>query len=398
MFAGRRIVLGVTGGVAAYKAAYLARRFVEHGAQVRTVMTPAAQRFIGAATFAALTGTDPVTDLFGGNDVSPHTTLAAWADVIVIAPTTAATLAKLAHGESSNALVATVLATKAPVVVAPAMHTEMWEHPATLENISTIEKFGYTVVPPVSGALAGGDHGIGRLSDPDDIVSVVDSILGTGDLEGELVLVTAGGTREAIDPVRYIGNRSSGKMGNALARTAVERGARVTLVSAAPPPVDLAGINFVPVESAKEMAEEVWSVAPKSSIAVMAAAVADFRPVQPNDAKLRRAEGIPEIELEPTPDVLKGVHNSDPRPYLVGFAAEVGSLDAAQDKAKRKGVDILVANDVAIEGSGFGSDTNTVAIVTPGGGIEHLPLMSKLDVAMAIWDRVVQARGSTQRP
>ena len=394
MFAGRRIVLGVTGGVAAYKAAYIARRFIENGAQVRTVLTPAAQQFVGAATFAALTGTNPVTDLFGGNDVSPHTTLAAWADVVVIAPATASTLSKIAHGESSNALVATVLATKAPVVIAPAMHTEMWEHPATRENIAIVERFGYTIVPPESGALAGGDEGMGRLSDPDTIVSVVDSVLGAGDLQGETVLVTAGGTREAIDPVRYIGNHSSGKMGNALARTAVERGAMVTLVSAAPPPTDLGGITFVPVESAAEMAEAVWSFASTSSIAVMAAAVADFRPIQASAGKLRRSEGVPEIELEPTPDVLKGVHESTPRPYLIGFAAEVGSLDAAVDKAVRKGVDLLVANDVAIEGSGFGSDSNEVAIVTPDGDVEHLPLMHKVDVANAIWDRVIRAHRS----
>jgi len=398
MFAGRRIVLGVTGGVAAYKAAYLARRFIENGARVRTVLTPAAQQFVGAATFAALTGTNPVTDLFGGNDVSPHTTLAAWADVVVIAPATASTISKIAHGESSNALVATVLATKAPVVIAPAMHTEMWEHPATRENIAIVERFGYTIVPPESGVLAGGDEGMGRLSDPDTIVSVVDSILGTGDLQGETVLVSAGGTREAIDPVRYIGNRSSGKMGNALARTAVERGAMVTLVSAAPPPTDLAGITFVPVESAAEMAEAIWSFASTSSIAVMAAAVADFRPIQTSGTKLRRAEGIPEIELEPTPDVLKGVHESTPRPYLIGFAAEVGSLDTAVDKAVRKRVDLLVANDVAIEGSGFGSDANEVAIVTPDGDVEHLPLMPKVDVANAIWDRVTRARRSISRP
>jgi phosphopantothenoylcysteine decarboxylase/phosphopantothenate--cysteine ligase len=398
VFAGRRIVLGVTGGVAAYKAAYLARRFIESGAEVRTVMTPAAQRFVGAATFAALTGTNPVTDLFGGPDVSPHTTLAAWADAIVIAPATAATLAKIAHGESSNALVATVLATKAPVVVAPAMHTEMWEHPATRENMRIIQGFGYTVVPPESGALAGGDEGVGRLADPDAIVSVVDTILGTGDLDGEVILVTAGGTREAIDPVRYIGNHSSGKMGNAIARAAVDRGAKVVLVSAAPPPEDLAGIDFVPIETAAEMAEAAWSVAPRSTIAVMAAAVADFRPVNPSDGKLRRADGVPAIELEPTPDVLKGVHESTPRPYLIGFAAEVGSLDAAVDKAVNKNVDILVANDVSITGSGFGSDDNEVAIVTPGGETEHLPHMSKLDVANAIWDRVIEGRRGTPQP
>ena len=394
MFAGRRIVLGVTGGVAAYKAAYIARRFIEDGATVRTVMTASAQRFVGTATFGALTGASPVTDLFEGDDVSPHTTLAAWADVIVIAPATAATLSKIAHGESSNALVATVLATRAPVVIAPAMHTEMWEHPATRENVEAVQRFGYTVVQPESGALAGGDHGIGRLADPETIVAVVDTILGSGDLEGEAVLVTAGGTREAIDPVRYIGNRSSGKMGNALARTAVDRGAKVILVSAAPPPDDLAGIDFRPVESAAEMADVAWSVASGCSIAVMAAAVADFRPTLQSDKKLRRVEGVPDLELEPTPDVLKGIHESNPRPYVVGFAAEVGSLDAATEKAIRKGVDLLVANDVTVEGSGFGSDANEVVLISPGREVKHLPLMPKIDVASAIWDEVVDGMGS----
>jgi len=398
VLAGRRIVLGVTGGVAAYKAAYLARRFLEQGAQVRTIMTPAAERFIGTATFAALTGTEPVTGFFGGTYVSPHTTLARWADVIVIAPATAATISSIAHGASSNVLVATALATRAPVVVAPAMHTEMWEHPATRANIDTITGYGYSVVPPESGALAGGDVGVGRLAEPDTIVGIVDQILGVGDLEGETVLITAGGTREAIDPVRYIGNRSSGKMGNALARTAVDRGARVILVSAAPPPSDLAGITYLPVESAQEMAEAAWAAAPRASIAVLAAAVADFRPVDASKHKLRRADGIPQIVLEPTPDVLKGVNEAHPRPYLVGFAAEVGSLDAAADKAASKGVDMLVANDVTIEGSGFGSDDNQVALISPEGHVEHLPLMSKIDVASSIWDAVIQRRGETTRP
>jgi phosphopantothenoylcysteine decarboxylase/phosphopantothenate--cysteine ligase len=397
MLAGRRIVLGVTGGVAAYKAAYLARRFMEQGAEVRTVMTGSAQRFVGTATFAALTGTQPVTDLFSGPDVSPHTTLAAWADLVVIAPTTAATLSRIAHGESSNALVATVMATRAPVVVAPAMHTEMWDHAATQQNIETLEGFGYTIVPPEAGELAGGDVGVGRLADPDTIVLAVDALLGIGDLDGDIVLVTAGGTREAIDPVRYIGNRSSGKMGNALARTAVERGARVILVSAAPAPDDLTGIAFVPVETASEMAKAAWSAAPTCSIAVMAAAVADFRPVRASDEKLRRAEGIPDIELEATPDVLSGVNDADPRPYLIGFAAEVGSLDAAVDKAVRKGVNLLVANDITIDGAGFGSDANQVALITPDGQVDHLPLMPKTDVARMIWDAVVKARGTTQR-
>ena len=393
MLAGRRIVLGVTGGVAAYKAAYIARRLIERGAEVRTVMTSSAHEFVGSATFSAVTGTEPVTDLFTGPDISPHTTLAAWADVIVIAPATASTVSKIAHGQSSNALVATVIASQAPVVIAPAMHTEMWEHPATQANISTISGFGYTIVPPERGALAGGDEGVGRLADPDTIVAAVDAVLDTGDLAGESVLITAGGTREAIDPVRYIGNRSSGKMGNALAKTAAARGAQVVLVTAAQPPEDAVGIDVIAVESASEMAEATWLHAPLCTVAVMAAAVADFRPVLTSEDKLRRAEGVPDIRLEPTPDILKGVNESDPRPFLVGFAAEVGSLDAAIDKSRRKGVDLLVANDVARQGSGFGSDTNEVVIITAAGETNSLPLMTKTEVANAIWDEVIERQG-----
>ena len=393
MLAGRRIVLGVTGGVAAYKAAYIARRLIEHGADVRTVMTSSAHRFVGPATFAAITGTDPVTDLFEGPDISPHTLLAAWADAIVIAPATASTISKIAHGQTSNALVATVIASKVPVVIAPAMHTEMWEHAATQANVSAMSEFGYTIVPPESGALAGGDEGMGRLSDPDTIVAAVDAVLGTGDLAGDSVLITAGGTREAIDPVRYIGNRSSGKMGNALAKTAVARGARVVLVTAAQPPQDLGGIDVIQVESASEMAKAAWEHAPSCSVAVMAAAVADFAPIRTSEDKLRRADGVPEIRLEPTPDILKGVHETEPRPFLVGFAAEVGSLEAAIDKSQRKGVDLLVANDIVRPGSGFGSDTNEVAIITAAGETTNLPLMAKTAVANAIWDEVGAIRG-----
>lgn len=392
MIAGRHIVLGVTGGVAAYKAAYIARGLIEQGAHVRTVMTASAHKFVGPATFAAITGVDPVTDLFTDTDVSPHTTLAAWADAIVVAPATASTISKIATGQSSNALVATVLASTVPVVIAPAMHTEMWEHSATQTNVSTLSGFGYTIVPPESGALAGGDQGVGRLADPDVIVEAVNGSLGAGDLTGETVLITAGGTREAIDPVRYIGNRSSGKMGNALATTAVARGATVVLVTAAAPPDDLAGIEVVRIESADEMAEAAWTHATSCTIAVMAAAVADFRPSQTASDKLRRAEGVPSIDLEPTPDVLRGVNEISPRPFLVGFAAEVGSLAGAVDKTTRKGVDLLVANDISREGSGFGSDTNEVALITPDGETSSVPLMTKSGVAHAIWDKVVELR------
>ncbi len=392
MLAGRHVVLGVSGGVAAYKSAYLVRRLSEAGADVRVVMTDAATEFVGPSTFAALTGHQPVVSLFGGDDVSPHTNLAAWADVIVIAPATASTIAKIASGDSSNALVATVMASTAPTIVAPAMHTEMWEHPATQDNVATLARFGYTIVPPESGELAGGDTGVGRLADPDAIVEVVSDILRAGDMAGMTVLVSAGGTREPIDPVRYIGNRSSGKMGNAIALDAARRGARVTLVTTVDAP-EHPMIDVVRVETAQEMAEAVWAGSQGATVAVMAAAVADFQPAATSDVKLRRAAGPPSVELEPTPDILKGVVERGGVDVVVGFAAETGSVDAAAVKALDKGVDLLVANDVAKEGSGFGSDTNEVTLVFSDGRTESLPLMPKADVAHAILTAAISLRG-----
>jgi len=391
MLAGRRVVLGVTGGVAAYKAAYLARRLIERGAVVRTVMTESATRFLGPHTLAALTGTAPVVDLFAADDVSPHTTLGRWADVVVVAPATAATLARLAHGLSDDAVAATVLATAAPVVIAPAMHTEMWQHPATVENVERLERFGYHIVTPASGALAGGDVGPGRLAEPEEIADAVAGVLPGGPLTGVTVLVTAGGTREAIDPVRYLGNRSSGKMGNAIAAAAARRGAAVTLVTAGPGIVH-PGVTVVPVESAAEMAEAAWSAAGEADVAVMAAAVADFRPAAPVEAKLRRSDGLPSIELEPTPDVLGGIAAMEERPFLVGFAAEVGAIDEAVAKARRKGVDLLVANDISAPGSGFGTETNQVTLILPDGSTDPWSLLTKDQVAERLWDRIAEMR------
>jgi phosphopantothenoylcysteine decarboxylase / phosphopantothenate---cysteine ligase len=391
MIAGRHIVLGVTGGIAAYKAAYLARRLLERGAEVRVVMTPSATEFIGPATFAAITGFHPLVDLFEHEDVSPHTSLARWADGIVVAPATASSIARIAHGESSNALVATVLAATAPVVIAPAMHSEMWEHPATIANIAVLADFGYHIVPPDVGGLAGGDEGVGRLADPDSILDALDDALGRGDLEGLSVLVTAGGTRESIDPVRFIGNRSSGKMGNALAIEAARRGATVTLVTTAEAPV-FGGITVIPVETAEQMAEAVWEKAAGCDIAIMAAAVADFRPADPTDHKLHRVDAPPTIELEPTPDILMGLSDRGDVGFLVGFSAEVGSIDRALDKAKKKDVDLLVANDVAEPGSGFGSDTNKVTLVARDGSVTELDLMPKSEVAAAIFSKITDLR------
>ncbi|MDJ0791604.1 MAG: bifunctional phosphopantothenoylcysteine decarboxylase/phosphopantothenate--cysteine ligase CoaBC [Acidimicrobiia bacterium] len=391
MLTGRNVVLGVSGGVAAYKAAYLARRLVERGADVRVVMTESAAEFVGPATFAAITGVHPVVDLFDDEDVSPHTTLARWADLIVVAPATASTLSKIAHGDASNALVATVVASTAPVVVAPAMHTEMWEHPATGENIQTLRGFGYTLVEPDAGDLAGGDVGVGRLASPDDIADVVQDALIGGDLTATSVVITAGGTREPIDPVRYIGNRSSGKMGNALAVEAARRGADVTLVTTAPAP-NHPGITVVPVETADEMADAVWHIADETQIAIMAAAVADFRPADPETRKLVRSDGPPDLVLEPTPDVLAGFRERAPEATLVGFAAQVGDLSGVEDKAERKRVDLLVANDVSRPGTGFGSDDNEVTLVFHDGVTKALPIMSKRDVAKVVIDTVVELR------
>lgn len=387
----RRIVVAVTGGVAAFKAAYLVRRLIEQGAEVRTVMTRTATQFIGPATLAALSGHAPVTSLFGDDSVSPHTELAQWAEVIVVAPATTATIARLAHGISEDAVSATVVAARCPVVIAPAMHTEMWEYPATQRNVAQLAADGVIIAGPTEGVLAGGDSGAGRMVEPEEIVAAVSRALGVRDLDGVSVVVTAGGTREPIDPVRYVGNRSSGKMGNAIALDAARRGAIVTLVTTAPAPTH-PNIAVLEVETAQQMAEATWEAAATAHVAVFAAAVADFRPSDVSAGKIRRAEGLPTVTFEPTPDVLKGVVEMPDRPFVVGFAAEVGSVDAAVDKAQRKGVDLLIANDVAKAGSGFGTDTNEVTLVRSDGSTESWELMSKAAVARRLWDVVVAQR------
>ena len=391
MLAGRRILLGVSGGVAAFKAAYLARRLVERGAEVRTIMTESAREFLGPQTLAAITGSQPQPGMFGEESVSPHTELARWADLVVIAPATAATMARLAGGLSDDLLSATVLAFTGPVVVAPAMHTEMWEHPATRRNVTRLADDGIHVVGPESGVLAGGDEGPGRMSEPETIVAAITEALGERGLDGVSVLVSAGGTREPVDPVRYLGNRSSGKMGTAVAEEAASRGAKVTLVTTADLPVS-DRVSVVRVETADEMAEAVWGAAGSVDVAVLAAAVADFRPADAPPAKLRRAAGPPEIELEATPDILAGVADMDPRPFLVGFAAETGPAADAADKAASKGVDLLVANDVTDPDAGFGTDTNRVTVITPDGDAEEWPVMTKRQVAARLWDEIQALR------
>ena len=395
--ASRRLILGVGGGVAAYKAAYLARRLTEAGAEVRAVMTPAALRFLGGQTLAAITGSRVTTSLFDDDRVSPHTELARWAEAMVIAPATADLLAKIAHGLADDALTATVSAFAGPTLLAPAMHSEMWEQPSTRRNAEQLERDGRRLVGPVSGELAAGDRGMGRMAEPEDILAAAAALFDRS-LAGMTVLVTAGGTREALDPVRYLGNRSSGKMGTELAREAARRGARVVLVTAAPPPSPADGLEIVPVESAAEMAEAAWARAGEIDAAVLAAAVADFRPARSADRKLDRESGPPPITLEPTPNVLAGlVERVGEGTTVVGFAAEVGGFERAVRKASSYGVDLLVANDVAAPGSGFGSDTNAVRFITPAGEVETLPVMSKRAVAAAVWSRVAALRAPCAR-
>ncbi len=385
MLRGRRVLLAVTGGIAAYKSAYLARRLVEAGADLEVVLTESAQEFIGAQTFAAITGRHPHTGLFGDQRVSPHTELARWCELVIVAPATAATIAKVAQGISSDLVSATLLATTAPVLIAPAMHTEMWEHPATRRNVETLKGFGYRFVGPASGPLAGGDEGPGRMVEPDQILETAQSVFAPSG-SGLAFLVTAGGTRELIDPVRYLGNRSSGKMGHAIADAAAARGHRVTLVTTADLP-SLPSVKVIQVETAQEMLEAVAGV--EADVAVFAAAVADFRPLHSSPAKIPREDRPASIELEETPDILASVTARQDRPFVVGFAAETGEVDRAVTKAMRKGVDLMVYNDVTEPGSGFGTDTNRVVIIDAEGNTHPWPLMSKASVADRLVDLIV---------
>ena len=393
---GRRIVLGVSGGIAAYKAVEVCRRLVDAGAFVSPVLTPDALRFVGALTFSAVASEPARTSLWDAPEPSPHTTLGRRADLVVVAPATARVLAAYATGLSDDLLVATLLATRAPVVVCPAMHTEMWEAPAVQANVATLRSRGVTVVDPGEGHLAGGDVGVGRLAEPPEIVDACAAVLGgtaTGDLAGLRVLVTAGGTREPIDPVRFVGNRSSGKQGHALADEAAARGAAVTLVTTTDRPA-APGVEVVRVETAEEMERAVLDRAGEADVVVMAAAVADFRPKAVADAKLKKADGVPEVVLEPTNDILAELgRRRRPDQTLVGFAAETGDVvAAATDKLARKGLDLIVANDVSVPGAGFEHDTNEVAILGASGMRQDVPLSDKRAVARTVLDAVASHR------
>jgi phosphopantothenoylcysteine decarboxylase / phosphopantothenate---cysteine ligase len=396
MLEGRRIVLGVSGGIAAYKAIDVCRRLIDRGAYVVPVLTRGATRFVGEATFSAPASEHAHTSLFNDADPIPHTRLGQSADAVVVAPATARLIGSYAAGISSDLLTATLLAVRegSPVVVAPAMHTEMWEHAAVQDNLATLARRGVSIVPPEEGRLAGGDIGNGRLAAPETIVAAVEAALGRGrDMSGLQVLVTAGGTREPIDPVRFVGNRSSGKQGHALAAEAAARGAKVTLVTTVDLPVP-PQVDVVRVETAAEMDDAVHAAEASADVVVMAAAVADFRPVRVAERKLKKRAGVPEITLEPTPDILAGLGTRKrPGQTIVGFAAETEEVrQNAAAKLAAKGIDIIVANDVSAPGAGFEHDTNHVVIMDADGTEREVPLADKRAIARAVFDAVTQRR------
>jgi phosphopantothenoylcysteine decarboxylase/phosphopantothenate--cysteine ligase len=390
-----RVVLGVCGGIAAYKAVEVCRRLVDAGIHVAPVLTDDAQRFIGALTFSALASEPARTSLFDGPEPIPHTRLGQGADLIVVAPATAKLLGKYAAGISDDLLTATLLATRAPVLVCPAMHTEMWEHAAVQDNLTTLRRRGVHVLEPEDGRLAGGDLGPGRLADPARISDTALGLLAAGrPLAGRRVVVTAGGTREALDPVRYVGNRSSGKMGHALANVAARFGAQVVLVTTAHQPVG-PGIEVVRVESAQEMHDAVMGRFAPADAVIMAAAVADFRPKAPSVQKLKKADGVPEFALEPTTDILATLGRAKaPGQVVVGFAAETERLrEHAAAKLAGKRVDLMVANDVSAPDAGFEVDTNRAMLLGADGDVEETALLTKEQLAGIVLRRVATLLG-----
>ncbi len=402
-----RIALGVTGGVAAYKAAELVRHLQQEGFDVQVVMTRAAQEFVTPLTFAALTGQKVITDLFGGRAGEPanvesaieHIAVAQRIDLLLVAPATADILAKMARGVADDFLTTLYLATTAPVVVAPAMNVNMWEHTATQENVKILRERGVRVVEPDEGYLACGMTGAGRLASLEAIVAGVRKALGAvRDLEGETVLVTAGPTREAIDPVRYLTNRSSGKMGYAIAEAAARRGAQVILVSGPTALETPAGVTQLDVITAEEMYRAVMEHLREATVVIKAAAVADYRPAVPRETKMKRGEGRILLELEPTPDILADVARQKGERIIVGFAAETDHVaEHAREKLAAKNLDLIVANDVTAEGAGFDHETNVVAMYARDGREATLPRMPKWDAAQRVLDEVLRLREAARK-
>ncbi len=408
---GARVLVGVTGGIAAYKAGHLVRGLRNAGAEVDVVLTRGGARFVGAATFEGLTGRPVRHEVWDGIAEGTHVALGRAADVAVVYPATAHTLAKLAGGLADDLLTTTLLAATCPVVLAPAMHTEMWEHAATRHNVATLRSRGAIVTGPDDGRLMGGDAGPGRLVEPEAALEVVRDVLAclpspggahaagpVQDLVGAHILITAGGTREPVDPVRYLGNRSSGRMGFALAAAARDRGARVTLIAGPSELPTPTGVARVDVTTALEMHAAVFDHLDSSDVVIKAAAVADFRPADPAAMKLKKERGVPDLALAPNPDILAelGVarHGAD-HPVLVGFAAETDEVEAhGRAKLARKRADLLVVNDVSAADAGFEVETNRVVILDRDGGRYEVPLAAKHVVAERVLDRVVAWRSS----
>ncbi|MBQ1021107.1 bifunctional phosphopantothenoylcysteine decarboxylase/phosphopantothenate--cysteine ligase CoaBC [Micromonospora sp. D93] len=391
------IVLGVGGGIAAYKACELLRLFTESGHRVRVVPTASALRFVGAPTWAALSGQPVADDVWTDVHEVPHVRLGKQADLVVVAPTTTDLLAKAAHGLADDLLTNTLLTARCPVLLAPAMHTEMWEHPATVANVATLRSRGVRVIEPAVGRLTGADTGKGRLPDPAEIFAVAGRLLARGDsapadLTGRRVVVTAGGTREPLDPVRFLGNRSSGKQGYAFARAAVARGARVTLIAANVGLADPAGVDLIRVGTTAELREATVKAAVEADAVVMAAAPADFRPATYAPDKIKKSDdGVaPTIELVTNPDIAAELgQRKRPEQVLVVFAAETGDAEAnGRAKLARKRADLIVVNEVGPD-LVFGADTNTVTVIGADGSVSRLPEQAKEAVADAVWDLVV---------
>jgi phosphopantothenoylcysteine decarboxylase / phosphopantothenate---cysteine ligase len=396
---GARVLLGVTGGIAAYKAALLARLLVGAGATVDPVLTAGATRFVGAATFEGVTGRRVRTEVWEDIPAETHVALGRAADLAVVYPATANVLAKLAHGLADDLLTTTLLAATCPLVVAPAMHTEMWEHAATQRNVAILRDRGVHVLGPATGRLMGGDEGPGRLVDPEDALALLGSLHGSSrDLAGETVVVTAGGTREPIDPVRFLGNRSTGKMGFAVAAAAAARGAEVHLVAAPTSLPTPPGVIRHDVTTAVEMHAAVLDLVERADVVVKAAAVADFRPASTATSKLKKDAGIPTIELVRNPDILAELgarREGASRPLLVGFAAETDDVEAnGRAKLARKRADLLVVNDVSADDAGFAVDTNRAIVLGRDDTRVEVDLATKAEVADRILDEVVARLGA----
>lgn len=390
----KTVVLGVTGSIAAYKAVDVASQLTQRGINVEVILTEAATHFVTPLTFRSITARPVITDMFRLASVFSveHVALAEAADLIVIAPATANIIAKLAGGIADDSLTCTVLATAAPIVIAPAMHTGMYENSVTQRNLAELRRRDFTIIGPIHGRLASGGIGLGRFAPPSEIVTTICHLLSRRkDLIGKQILITAAGTHEAIDPVRYIGNRSSGKMGYALAAAARDRGAHVQLISAPTSLPKPLGVEVIDVQTAAEMSSAVSEKISRADILIMAAAVADYCPVKIRKRKVKKADQRWDLTLKRTPDILAETAGCSPRPLRIGFAAETENLlRNAEAKLNQKDLDLIIANDITIPGSGFNADKNQVAIIDRSGDIEELPLLDKTEVAQRVLDRAVK--------